>query len=77
MKKIFKIFEIYFREEIIVPGHYDDGYGKESLNNPIFKGINDWKLNSDFDTLEEAEYAIKWHGSRFVKYAILHIYIND
>lgn len=72
MRKYFKVFALESQREETFGG-YSDGYGKEYISHPVFKGIDGF-LSNIFDTELDAEEAIDKHGHSFQEYIILPVY---
>jgi len=69
MIKYFKIFILVYDSEY-VPG----GYSTKHLWHPIYKAVSDYDLDQNFDSIEEAESALKQHGKECNEYVIQPIY---
>ena len=68
MVKRYKIFEVTYQSETTFEGYFD-GYGRESINNPVLKEVRGY-LARNFETKEEAEDAITTHGNIRADYII-------
>lgn len=69
MIKYFKIFILKYEEQIV-----PDGYSCKTLYHPILKGVSDYNLDQNFETLESAESAIEKYGDDWTDYIIQCIY---
>lgn len=73
MQKYFKIFEVVY-SDVETFGGYSDGYGKEYRSDPQLRGIQDYRLNQQFDTELDAQVAIEKYGDKGTEYVIHKMY---